>query len=88
VAPAKSRWMTGPRCSGELRECQLGKAALDSSGLSMGERRTCEMGMGWLPMLLKSSSVAWGREEKGGGVDVGASVLRREKEERGALAWQ
>jgi hypothetical protein len=30
VAPAESRRLTGARCSGELRECRLGKAACGS----------------------------------------------------------
>jgi hypothetical protein len=60
AASAKSRWLMGPRCLGELRDCQLGMAVCGFGG--------------------------WGREEKGGGVDVGASASRREKEERGALA--
>jgi hypothetical protein len=52
----------------------------------MDERRAGKTGTGRRSTLLKSGSVAWGREEKGGGVDVGASALRREKEERGG-AW-
>jgi hypothetical protein len=67
VALAKSRWMMGPRCSGELQECQLGKAAVGSGGLGMDDKRTSETKMGGRPVFLKSVSVARGREEKRGG---------------------
>jgi hypothetical protein len=46
VVPAKSRWLTGPRCSGELRECRLGKAACSSGGSGVDERRRGKTGMG------------------------------------------
>jgi hypothetical protein len=66
VASAKTRWMTRPWCSGELRECQLGKAALGSGCSGVDERRTGETGMGRRPTLLKSGSVECCREKKGG----------------------
>jgi hypothetical protein len=45
------------------------------------------MGMGWLPMLLKSSSVAWGREEKGGGRRGHVHVEAGEGGQGGLAQW-
>jgi hypothetical protein len=50
------------------------------------ERRMGETGTGRRPMLLKSGSVAWAERIKWGGVDVGASTWKLEKEERGGVA--
>jgi hypothetical protein len=85
--PAKSQWMMGPRCSGELRECWLGKAVRDSGGSGVDERRRGKTGTGGrLAFVLKSVSMAQAERERGG-VGVGASTWRWEKEESGVLPW-
>jgi hypothetical protein len=78
VASAKTRWMTRPWCSGELRECQLGKAALGSGCSGVDERRTGETGMG------RRLGGALQREKRG--VGVGTFAWKQETEERQALA--
>jgi hypothetical protein len=84
VAPTKSQRMTGLRCSGELWECHLGKAARGSGGSGVDERRTGQKrGTGWRPTFVLKAARWRGQRGKRVGVGVDASMWRREKEETG-----
>jgi hypothetical protein len=75
AAAAKSRWMTDPRCSGELRECRLGKVACGSGGSGIDEKGRGETAMGRRPtFVLKSGLVVRAEGEKGVGASAWAII--------------
>jgi hypothetical protein len=85
ATPTKSRRMTGSRCSGELWECRLRKVACGFDGSGVDGRRRGETGTGQRPpFVLKRGSMVRVRVGKRGGVGMGTSTWRREKE---GSAW-